>query len=114
MKTKVLLALGAFALIAIAFNANANDIALSPRAAANQIKHVSATGNDPTTASTAAALSPRAAANQIQTVSGTNNDQAFATACRTRMTGSNPKAIQACESNPIMPGCNLLTVAPVK
>jgi hypothetical protein len=98
----------------MAINANANDIVLSPRAAANQIQHVLGTGNDATTASTAAALSPRAAANQIQTVSGTSNDPAFTTACRTRMTGSNPKAIQACEANSTMPGCNAVTVAPLK
>lgn len=111
MKTKILLTLGALTLTAMTFNASANDIARSPRAAANQIKHVSAAGNDVTTASTAAVLSPRAAANQIQTVSGTNNDPAFATACRTRMTGSSPKAVQACEANSTMPGCKVATAS---
>ena len=116
MKTKILLTLGAVALTAITYNANAYDIALSPRAAANQIKHVSGTNNDPNllAANTGAALSPRAAANQIKTVAGTNNDPNVATACRNAMSGSSPKAIAACEANSNMPGCKAVAVAPLK
>jgi hypothetical protein len=108
---KILLTLGAVALTAFTFNATANDIALSPRAAANQIKTVSGTDNDVTTAVTSAALSPRAAASQASIVSGVNNDRNVATACRNMMTGSSPKAIQACEANAAMPGCHAATVA---
>ena len=113
MKTKILLTFGAVALTAITFNANAYDIALSPRAVANQIKHVSGTNNDANLikVNTAVALSPRAAANQLPIVSGTNNDPNVATACRNVMTGSSPKAIQACEANPAMPGCNSTVTA---
>ena len=113
MKIKMLLTLGAVALTAITFNASAYDLALSPRAAANQIKHVSGINNDANLikANTAVALSPRAAANQINTVTGTNNDPNVATACRNMMTGSSPKAIQACEANPAMPGCNSTVTA---
>ena len=116
MKSKILLTLGAVALTAITFNANAYDIALSPRAAANQIKHVSGTNNDANLAkaNVAVALSPRAAANQIKTVSGTNSDLNVATACRNAMTGSSPKAIAACEANSTMPGCNTVALAPLK
>jgi len=116
MKIKMLLTLGAVALTAITFNANAYDIALSPRAAANQIKHVSGVNNDANLvkANTAAALSPRAAANQLSIISGTNNDPNVATACRNVMTGSSPKAIAACEANPAMPGCNTVAVTSTK
>jgi hypothetical protein len=114
MKTKMLLTLGAVLLTAITFNANANDTALSPRAAANQIKTVPVTTAVQAAPATGIAQSPRAAANQIQTVSGANNDPNVATACRNVMTGSSPKAVAACEANSTMPGCNTVAVAPVK
>jgi len=85
MKTGILLTLGAVALTAITFNAKANDLVLSPHAAANQ----------------------------IQTVPTVANDVNPALACRKMMTAS-PKAIQACESNPAMPGCNTVAIAPLK
>ena len=75
MKTRILLTtIGAAALAAMTLNAVAGDIALSPRAAANQIKTVtSVTAAQPAQPATAdqAALSPRAAANQVATVKGT-------------------------------------------
>jgi len=77
MKTGILLTIGAFALTAITVNANAGDAVLSPRAAANQIKHVSGTNNDLNLLvanNNGVALSPRAAANQIQTVPTVAND----------------------------------------
>ena len=47
MKTRnLLLTIGAVALTAITINATASDALLSPRAAGNQIKHVSGTNND--------------------------------------------------------------------
>lgn len=114
MKTRnLILTIGAAVLTATTFNASAYDIALSPRAAANQVKHISGTNNDVNLAkaTTAVALSPRATANQIKTVSGNNNDPNVATACRNVMTGSSPKAIQACEANTSMPGCNAAVAA---
>ena len=116
MKTGILLTLGAVALTAITFNAKANDVVLSPHAAANQIKTVPGTNNDPNMLvanNNGVALSPRAAANQIQTVPTVANDVNPALACRKMMTAS-PKAIQACESNPAMPGCNTVAIAPLK
>jgi len=116
MKTKILLTLGAVALTAITFNTNAYDITLSPRATANQIKHVSGTNNDPNLLlanNNGVALSPRAAANQIQTVPTVANDVNPALACRKMMTAS-PKAVAACEANPAMPGCNTVAIAPLK
>jgi hypothetical protein len=75
MKTRnFLTTIGAAALAAITINASAYDIALSPRAAANQIKIVpSVTAAQPAQPATAdqAALSPRAAASQVATVTGT-------------------------------------------
>ena len=47
MKTRnLLLTLGAAAFAAITINATASDALLSPRAAGNQIQHVSGTAND--------------------------------------------------------------------
>jgi len=117
MKTGILLTLGAVAVTAMTFNANANDVVLSPRAAANQIKTVPGANHDPNLLAAnnnGVALSPRAAANQSKTVSGTISDPNVATACRNAMTGSSPKAIAACEANSNMPGCNTVAVAPVK
>ena len=113
MKTRnLLLTIGAVALTAITINATANDALLSPRAAGNQIKYVSGTNNDVNLVNTTGiTLSPRAAANQIAKVAGTNNDVNPALACAKNMTGSSPKAIQACASNPLapMPCCAVAT-----
>ena len=113
MKTSILLTLGAVAFAAITINANANDLALSPHAKGAQTQIVAGTNNDQAVAKTSAvALSPKAAGSQIAKVSGTNNDP-NALACRKQMTAS-PKAIGACADNPNMPGCNPVTVAPLK
>jgi len=109
----MLLTLGAVALTAITFNAIANDVALSPRAAANQIKTVPGATTVQAAPATGIAQSPRAAANQIQTVPTVVNDVNPALACRKMMTAS-PKAIAACEANPAMPGCNTVATATVK
>lgn len=114
MKTRnLLLSIGVATLTAITINAGAYDIALSPRAAANQIKTVPGTTVAQAAPATGIALSPRAAASQIQTVPTVANDVNPALACRKMMTAS-PKAIQACEANPAMPGCNTVAVAPLK
>ncbi|MGA3283659.1 MAG: hypothetical protein ABSD57_04275 [Verrucomicrobiota bacterium] len=115
MKTRnLLLSIGVATLTAITINADAYDIALSPRAAANQIKTVPGTTVAQAAPATAIALSPRAAANQSTTVTGMANDRNPALACRNAMTGS-PKAVQACASNPAMPGCKTtVAVAPLK
>ena len=104
MKTRnFLVTLGATALAAITINLNAADALLSPRAAANQIKHVSGTNNDVNLVNTTGvAISPRALASQVKTVTGTNNELNPAALCSHYMTGS-PKAIQACAANPLAP-----------
>ena len=113
MKTRnLLLTISAVALTAITINATASDALLSPRAAGNQIKHVSGTNNDVNLVNTTGTtLSPRAAANQIAKVAGTNNDVNPALACAKNMTGSSPKAIQVCAANPLapMPCCAVAT-----
>ena len=103
MKTRnLLLTIGAVALTAITINATASDALLSPRAAGNQIKHVSGTNNDVNLVNTTGVtLSPRAAANRIVTVAGTSSGVNPATFCSQHMTGSSPKAIQACAANPL-------------
>ena len=78
MKTTKVLLLGAV-VTAFAFTSFAAEPLLSPRAAGNQIKHVSSSVDTPmiTVAyvdSGSALLSPRAAGNQIKVVAGTNND----------------------------------------
>lgn len=117
MKARILLAtLSAAALTAITLNATAGDVYLSPRAAGNQVKHVSGVANDPNLINTADILvvTPRTAGNQAKTVAGTDNDVNPAIACARNMAGS-PKAIQACTEHPAtMPGCNAMTVAPLK
>jgi hypothetical protein len=114
MKTRILLiTLGVAALTAITFNANAQS--LSPRAAGNQIQHVSGTYNDPDLVAVDQGLAalPRAAGNQIATTAGTNGNVNPTTACAQNMAGS-PKTIQACAEHPAtMPGCNVTTVATV-
>ena len=111
MKTRnLLLSIGVAALAAITINAGAYDIALSPRVAANQIKTVPGTTVAQAAPVTGIALSPRAAANQTPTVAGAANDVNPAMNCRHNMTAS-PKAIQACESNPVMPCCKAAATA---
>ena len=115
MKTRSLIfTIGAVALTAITINATASDALLSPRAAGNQIKHVSGTANDVNTvAANTATISPRAAGNQIKTVAGTNNDVNPALACAKNMNGT-PKTVAECASHTTMPGCNPVTVAALK
>ena len=115
MKTRNLLLLGAAAFAAITINASASDAYLSPRAAGNQIKHVSGTNNDPNLVNTTGILlvSPRAAGNQATTVAGTSNDVNPAIACAKNMTAS-PKAVQACIESGTMSGCKTVAVAPLK
>jgi hypothetical protein len=116
MKTRnLLLSIGAATLTAITINAGAYDLALSPRAAANQIKTApAATTVAQAAPATGIALSPRAAANQSATITGVVKDVNPALACRNAMTGS-PKAVQACSDNPAMPGCKAaVAVAPLK
>jgi hypothetical protein len=115
MKTRILLTtIGAAALTAITFNANAD--LLSPRAAGNQIKHFAGTYNDTDLVAVdqGLALPPRPSGNQIATAAGTNGGVSPASACVKNMSGS-PKAIQACAEHPAtMPGCNVTTVATSK
>jgi hypothetical protein len=105
MKTRnLLITLGAAAFAAITINATASDAYLSPRAAGNQSQHVSSTASDVNTvAVNTTAISPRVAGNQIKTVTGQSNEVNPATACAMNMTGSSPKAIQACAANPSAP-----------
>ena len=111
MKTRnLLLSIGVATLTAITINAGAYGIALSPRAAANQIKAVPGTTVAQAAPAPAIALSPRAAANKTPTVAGVANDVNPAMNCRHNMTAS-PKAIQACESNPVMPCCKATATA---
>jgi hypothetical protein len=108
MKTRnLLITLGAAAFAAITINATASDALLSPRAAGNQIQQVSSTGNAMNPAKTAGiTVSPRAAGSQIASVTGVANEVNPATQCSRNMTGSSPKAIQACAANPAnMPCC---------
>jgi hypothetical protein len=115
MKTRnILLSIGVATLTAITINASAGDMALSPRAAANQITTVSGITVAQAAPASAIALSPRASANQSTTVTGVANDRNPALECRNTMTGS-PKAVEACASNPAMPGCKTtVAVAPLK
>ncbi len=115
MKTTKVLLLGAV-VTAFAFTSFAAEPLLSPRAAGNQIKHVSSSVDTPTITvayvdSGSALLSPRAAGNQIKVVAGTNNDINPALVCLRTMSGS-PKAKAECASHSTMPGC--VTVAPLK
>jgi hypothetical protein len=111
MKARTLLTtIGVAVLTTITISAIASDIALSPRAAANQIKTVPGTTVAQAAPATSIALSPRAAANQSTTVTGVANDVNPALACRNTMTGS-PKAVEACASNPAMPGCQAAVTA---
>ena len=58
-------------------------------------------------------LSPRAQANQIKVLKGMNTDVNPALVCRKTMSGS-PKAVAECTSHTTMPGCQTMTVAPLK
>ena len=115
MKTRnLLITLGAAAFAAITINATASDALLSPRAAGNQIQHVSGTANDVNLVNTTGiTVSPRAAGNQIVAVAGQSNDVNPAIACAKNMTAS-PKAIQACLESGTMSGCTTVAVAPLK
>ena len=117
MKTRILLAtISAAALAAITINANAGAAYLTPRAAGNQIKHVSGIANDPNLVNTTGivVVSPRAQGNQIKTVASGANEVTPAMACVSMMSG-NPKSIQACAEHPgTMPGCNPVADASAK
>jgi hypothetical protein len=115
MKTRnLLITLGAAAFAAITINATASDALLSPRAAANQIQHVSGTANDVNLVNTTGiTVSPRAAGNQIATVAGQLNEVNPSIACAKNMTAS-PKAVQACIESGTMSGCKTVAVAPLK
>jgi len=108
MKDQILLAtLGAAAIAATTFNANASDVYLTPRAAGNQIQ-VAPTATAAQRAFAAQPVAPRALGNQTKSVAGANTETTPATACVKMMTGSSPKAIQACSDHPAtMPGCNV-------
>jgi hypothetical protein len=117
MKTTKVLLLGAV-VAAFTFTSFATEPLLSPRAKDNQIKHVSSAVDTTTTTITyvdsgSALLSPRAAGNQIKVVKGTNNDINPALVCLKTMSGS-PKAVAECSSHTTMPGCQTVTVAPLK
>ncbi len=117
MKTTKVMLLGAV-VTAFAFTSFAAEPLLSPRAAGNQIKHVSSSVSTPTITvayvdSGSALFSPRAQANQIRVVKGTNNDVNPALVCQKNMIGS-PKAVAECASHTTMPGCQTVTVAPLK
>jgi hypothetical protein len=108
MKTTKVLLLGAV-VTAFAFTSFAAEPLLSPRAAGNQIKHVSSSVDTPTITvayvdSGSALLAPRAAGNQIKAVKGLSNDSNPALACRNNMAGT-PKAVTECSSHTTMPGC---------
>ena len=104
MKTRsLILSIGVAALTAITLSALAGDIALSPRAAANQIKTVPGITVTQAAPATGIALSPRAAVNQIAGVATVANDVNPTLQCR-NMTAS-PKAIAACQASSTMPGC---------
>jgi hypothetical protein len=114
MKTRNLILLGAAAIAAITINATASDALLSPRAAGNQIQHVSGTANDVKLVnSTGTTVSPRAAGNQTVTVAGQSNDVTPAFACAKNMNGT-PKAVQACLESGTMSGCKTVAVAALK
>src|SRR6185437_3781706 len=104
MKTRTLLmTLGVAALTTITFNVVASDALLSPRAAGNQVKHISGVSADANLVSVdhyTVIAAPRAASNQITRTAGTNNELNPAMAC-TKMTAS-PKMIQACAATPGM------------
>jgi len=115
MKTRnLLITLGAAAFAAITINATASDALLSPRAAGNQVTHVSGTANDVNLVNTTGTtVSPRAAGSQIATVAGQSNEVNPAVACAKNMNGS-PKAVAECTSHTTMPACKTAAVASAK
>jgi len=118
MKTRILLltTIGAAALAAITINVSAGEAYLTPRAAGNQIKHVSGIANDPNLVNTTGivAVSPRAAGNQTASAFSMKTETTPTMACAKNMAGS-PKTIQACVEHPAtMPGCCSAPVASVK
>ena len=117
MKTRILLTtIAAATLATITLNANASDVYLSPRAAGNQIKHVSGIANDPNLVNTTGIVivAPRAAGNQATAVAGIKTETTPAMACVKTMSGS-PKTVQACAEHPgTMPGCNAVAVTAAK
>jgi len=116
MKTRnLLITLGAAAFAAITINASASDASLSPRAAGNQVQHVSGVNNDANLVNTTSIVlvSPRAAGNQLTAAARTPNDLNPAIACAKNMNGT-PKAVAECVSHTTMPGCQTVAVAPLK
>lgn len=112
MKTRsILVTLGAIAIVALTLNANASGM-LSPRAAGNQIIHVSGANNDPnlvalgvTSGEYVAFTSPRAAGNNMMKSDSADARVNPVTLCARNMTSS-PKGIQNCAMNPAnMPCC---------
>ena len=107
MNTKVLL-LGAV-VAAFTVSTYAAEPLLTPRAAGNQINHVSTAAETPTTTimyvdSKPALLAPRAASNQAKVVKGANIEANMAMDCAKNMGGS-PKAVAECSAHTTMPGC---------
>jgi hypothetical protein len=110
------MSIGVAALAAITINVNASDALLSPRAAGSQVKAApAATADRNLVAETqGSTVAPRALGNQATTVASVANDVNPTMACASNMKGS-PKTIQACvEHSGTMPGCNPVTVAPLK
>lgn len=111
--TKVLL-IGAV-VAAVSFSSLAVEPLLSPRAAANQIKHAGNSVASSTTAiarvdSGSALRSPRAQANEIKMVKGVSVEVNPALVCLKTMRGS-PKAAAECASHTSMPGCQTMAAA---
>ncbi len=112
MKTRnMFLTVGAVILAVTSLNTFAASPLLTPRAAGNQVKHVTMT-DAPTVTITyvdapTALLTPRAASNQTKTVKGVDNSVNPSLRCSRDMMGS-PKAIAECASHPgaPMPCCN--------
>ena len=117
MKTTKVLLLGAV-VTAFTFSSFAVEPLLSPRAAGNQIKHVSSAVNAPVASityvdTTSALLSPRAQGNQIRHLSGTNNNNGLdlAHAPRPTMSPKSPGYEAALRENAIN---QQIQVAPLK
>ena len=105
MKTRnILLSIGVAALTAITISAVAGDIALSPRAAANQIKTVPGITVAQAAPATGIALSPRAAANQTARSPAVANDVNPALQCR-KHDGQPEGHRRRVRRSSTMPGC---------
>jgi hypothetical protein len=107
---KKFLLLGA-AIAAFTFTSFASDTLLSPRAACNQNKIVSAVPLAQPVPASAVLLSPRGQDNQITGAKGVASDFNPAVVCAKTMNGS-PKAVSECTSHTTMPGC--MAVAALK